>query len=335
MFLSIIVAVYNIESYLERCLNSIIICDKEEFEVILVTGNSKDKSNEICKEYERRYKNITVLKQKGKGLSDARNCGIELASGDFIMFVDGDDCILTEKFMDTIRKLKEVSKENIDVLVSDFYMIDENDKMVSERFQITKTDELIRNYKQIKYFMKRYICFWNVWRYIYRREFLISNKIVFKENLLSEDIDYTTNVFLKTRNVVYYHNPYYCYRIGRKDSLMNIVNIKRVNDTVKIIESSVSQILKNRTFEYKELMTKKFLFEYILNIATIYEVPYEDRNKVKEIFMNTIYILNKDFYGFGRLVYMIIRSIGIEPVAFMLLYAKKTKRLIRRIKLTN
>lgn len=334
MFLSIIVAVYNIESYLKECLNSIVSsCNGEVFELILVVGDSKDNSNKICEEYQRKYNNITVLKQIGKGLSDARNCGMNIANGEFVMFVDGDDYILTQEFQNTLKKLKFFKNDQFDVLVSDYYMVNESNKIVSQSSQIEDTIEPIRDYKHIEHFMKKYVCFWNVWRYIYRREFLINNNIIFKENSLSEDIDYTTKVFMKAENVLYYHNPYYCYRVGRKNSLMNVVNIKRVSDTIKIIESNVDYILKSDKFGYKELMIRKFLFEYILNIATIYEVPIKDRIAAKKIFKDSIYILNKDFYHLGRVIYRIIGIIGIEPIAFCLLFMKKVKRTIRKLNL--
>jgi len=333
MFLSIIVAVYNIESYLKRCLDSLVLLNMKDCELILVVGNSEDNSNEICGEYEEKYSNITVLKQMGKGLSDARNCGMNIAKAKFVMFVDGDDCILTDNFNNTLNKLKSLKEESVDVLVSDFYMVNQNDKIVSEVFQIRESIEPIADYEYIQHFMKQYISFWNVWRYIYRRSFLNENQIIFKENYLSEDIDYTTKVFMKANNVIYYHNPYYCYRVGRKNSLMNIVNIKRVNDTIDIIESSINYILLNKNFKYKQLMVKKFLFEYILNMATIYEVPKEDRCKAKEIFYNTKDLLNVNFYGFARLIYIMTGIIGIEPIAYFLLRAKKIKRISKKVKL--
>lgn len=333
MFLSLIIAVYNIESYLKKCLDSLVSLDIENYELILVVGNSDDNSNEISQEYEEKYSNITVLMQNGKGLSDARNCGMNIAKGEFVMFVDGDDYILTENFNNTLNKLKSLKEQSVDVLVSDYYMVNENNNIVSEICQIGESSEPICDCQYIENFMKQYICFWNVWRYIYKRSFLNENQIIFKEDYLCEDIDYTTKVFMKAKNVVYYHNPYYCYRVGRKNSLMNIVNIKRVNDTVDIIESSINYIVSNNNFKYKQLMVKKFLFEYILNMATIYEVPKLDRYKAKKVFYNTRHLLNVNFYGFARLIYIMTGIIGIEPIAYLLLRAKKIKRIRKKIKL--
>ncbi len=330
MFLSIIVAVYNIETYLKTCLDSLIQSNGEDLELILVIGDSDDDSNVICEEYEEKYDNITVLKQEGKGLSDARNCGMNIANGEFVMFVDGDDYILSDKFIDTLNKLRLFKEESIDVLVSDYYMVNENDKLISEICQIEESKEPINDYNYIESFMKQYKCFWNVWRYIYKKEFLDKNEIIFKENYLSEDIDYTTKVFMNTKNIIYYHNPYYCYRVGRKNSLMDIVNIKRVNDTIRIIENSVEDILKSDLFLYKELMIKKFLFEYILNIATIYEVPEKDRYKAKEIFKDTRYMLNANFYAFAKVLYILTGIIGMMPIAYILLCVKKIKRTLKR-----
>ena len=90
---SIIVPVYNIEKYLEQCINSLINQTYSNIEIILVNDGSNDRSSNICERYEKKIDNIMLLNKPNGGLSDARNYGISAAKGEYIVFVDGDDYV--------------------------------------------------------------------------------------------------------------------------------------------------------------------------------------------------------------------------------------------------
>lgn len=90
---SVIVPVYNLESYIERCLDSLLMQDYDDLEIILVNDGSTDKSLEIIEKYAQQSESIIVINQKNSGVSSARNAGIEKATGFFIAFVDGDDYV--------------------------------------------------------------------------------------------------------------------------------------------------------------------------------------------------------------------------------------------------
>ncbi len=95
---SIIVPVYNIEKYLRQCIDSLVAQTLKDIEIILVDDGSPDSGGEICDEYAEKDERIKVIHKKNGGLSDARNAGIDLAEGDFIGFVDGDDLVLPDMF---------------------------------------------------------------------------------------------------------------------------------------------------------------------------------------------------------------------------------------------
>ena len=91
MRFSVIVPVYNVEHYLRRCLDSIVNQTFDDYEVVLVDDGSTDASGSICDEYRKKYNSIKVIHQENKGLSGARNTGLDKASGDWIVFVDSND----------------------------------------------------------------------------------------------------------------------------------------------------------------------------------------------------------------------------------------------------
>lgn len=103
MKLSVVIPVYNVENTLIRCLDSVLTQSYPDYEIILVDDGSTDQSTEICKDYERRNPCIHFIRQSNKGLSDARNTGIEAAQGKYITFIDSDDYIA----QDTLKRLME------------------------------------------------------------------------------------------------------------------------------------------------------------------------------------------------------------------------------------
>ena len=96
--ISVIVPVYNVESYLEKCIDSIIHQTYKNLEIILVDDGSTDNSGKICDVYKEKDSRIKVIHKQNRGLSSARNCGLEIAKGEYIGFVDGDDYIAEDMY---------------------------------------------------------------------------------------------------------------------------------------------------------------------------------------------------------------------------------------------
>lgn len=93
MTFSIIIPVYNVEKYLNECVDSVLNQKNVDYEIILVDDGSTDNSGQICDEYLKKHSNVSVIHKVNGGLSDARNAGLESAEGDYILFVDSDDKI--------------------------------------------------------------------------------------------------------------------------------------------------------------------------------------------------------------------------------------------------
>ncbi|TNJ59757.1 glycosyltransferase [Paenibacillus hemerocallicola] len=330
MVFSIIIPVYNVEKFLQKCLDHVFACELYDSEVILVLGNSNDGSANICIEYQNKHSNIVIIQQEDVGLSDARNCGLKVANGEYIVFLDSDDYIISNNFKESLNYIRKTIRFNIDVFISDFYRVSDSGKVISSVRQIEETFSPICEYNYMEHFLEQKGCFWNVWRYIYRKGFLIENQIFFRMGYLSEDIDYSVKVLLKAKKIAFFHNPYYCYVVGRGSSLMDVVTYKRVHDTVVIIHDSVNEILSNSAFPYRKVMIKKILLEFILNMATIYEVAKSDKRKTKSLFKQNLELLSYNQYFLARIISISISIFGISSVALALSWLKKIKRLLVR-----
>lgn len=324
MFLSIIVPVFNVEKYLEKCINSILNMKFKDYEIIFVIGSSSDNSNNICKQYQEQYNNIMIVKQDGTGLSNARNCGFYCSTGNYIMYIDSDDYINTKRFDETIEKFYLLRDKEYDVLISDFTLVNTDNIEYSIRKQIKSTNYIIEDNYYLKEFLKKRGNYWNVWRYVYKRDFLIKNNILSKENYKSEDIEYSTKVILSMKKYCFYHNPYYCYRVGREGSLVNVIIKQNIDNLLEILELSIKMVYYSKTFQYKNYLLNKLKYEYIFCHTLIYEI--ESTLKQYSVQKISMYKFIYNYSEKNKILWSILKIINTELVGVILFCAKKMRR---------
>lgn len=323
LLFSIIIPVFQVEAYLKECLTSVLPLVGSDCELILVVGKSSDRSNEIALEFAQRYDRLHIIEQSGKGLSNARNCGVHHSSGAFIIYIDSDDIIDTNNLLMLMNKIRQ-TPDRSDVYMSDYMQLFPSGKKriicqvgdISVDAGMSALPNILREKK----------CFWNVWRYIYRRSFLAENNIIFLEDRTCEDIDYTTKVFINNPRIEFWNKPYYIYRKDRTASLMNIVSLKRVQDVTAVIENSISSLDTHNAFIHAKLLQEQFRFEYLLNIALILEVGLEDRKAAFAAFCHWQLVLQPAQRITTKLFYIFMRLFGLSTGASVLLFLKKAKR---------
>ncbi|GAA0077168.1 glycosyltransferase family 2 protein [Clostridium sp. CTA-5] len=329
MFLTIVVPVYNVQDYLRRCIESILVCKLEDYELILVNDGSTDNSYGICLNYEKKYKEIKVINQKNGGLSNARNSGFREAKGKYILFIDSDDYIISKNLNKLIEKIKDNKETEIDIIISDFFRVSRENIIIDKINQIKESTDLICDNTYMTEFLTTYGCFWNTWRFVFSRKFLQNNHFIFKEGFLCEDIDFAVKTLINSENIAFYHNPYYCYMLGRETSIMSTISLKRIYDYLTITKESIDLLEKNSNIFFSNKMKEKLIIEYILNLATIYEVNKNSRKKAKKLFTETQYILNMTENKKCKIINNLINIFGISLVSFNLFLLKKLRRIIR------
>ena len=213
--ISVIIPVYNVEEYIEQCVESVVNQTLKEIEIIIVNDGTLDNS---MKKIERFLsdKRIIVINKGNGGLSSARNAGLEIARGEYISFVDSDDFI--EENM-----LKELynGSERADIVFSNIVLFDELTKKKKKRKNIC--DELAKENKG--YYFWRYMGT-EVWNKIYKRAFLKKGNIKFVENILYEDIPFGLYSLFLASKVKYINKYHYYYRVNRENSIMNMEHKK-------------------------------------------------------------------------------------------------------------
>lgn len=151
--ISVIVPVYKVEKYLDRCVNSIVNQSYSDLEIILVDDGSPDNCGNLCDEWAMKDNRIKVIHKRNGGLSDARNAGIKAATGQYIGFVDSDDWIQIDMYKDL---LEAIERDNTELAVTGIVRIYENNythkQCVSDHEYIIENDEIIRQYLEQKTF---------------------------------------------------------------------------------------------------------------------------------------------------------------------------------------
>lgn len=160
---SIIIPVYNVEKYLERCVESCLSQNMENIEIILVNDGSTDNSLNICRKYEKQNKYIRVIDKKNTGVSDTRNCGIASASGEYLLFVDSDDYLEN----DMCSRLLECMKPGIDMVVCGYV----RERADYHEVKCPTSDRIFSAEQHFKaaQFMEASSCLFVCWNKLYRK----------------------------------------------------------------------------------------------------------------------------------------------------------------------
>lgn len=237
MELSIIIPVYNVEKYIEKCLESIYNqgADKKRFEVIVVNDGTKDHSIERIQPIIDHNDNCILINQDNQGLSVARNTGLKNAKGNYVWFVDSDDQLAPEALNPVLDLLKERKEDII-------------------AFNVLKRDEVSGADKEAVPFvnMSRK-CFFDhsytgeealgmfhkglVQRYIIRRDFLFDKKLYFLPGVWYEDDQLLVRLFCFVKDLYVSSIYSYIYLIRKSGSIMTSTSIKSINDSFVLIES--------------------------------------------------------------------------------------------------
>lgn len=226
---SIIIPVYNVEKYLHQCLESIFCQDFAEYEVICVNDGSTDGSFHILQEYELKYKNLIIVDVENGGTPAARNIGLKLAKGEYIWFIDSDDWIEPK----SLRILSKSTVSKPDIICF-------NGKLKYEDSGIEAFDDGIveQGVSGWEYYNKyalvgrkfHFVC---VVLRIYRRDFIIQNKLYFEKGISHEDNLWIPIVLYHAQSVSTISELLYNYRI-RQGSKMQTVNIKKLTDIIDV-----------------------------------------------------------------------------------------------------
>ena len=235
MDLSIIVPIYNVEKYVRTCIESIYRQGLEEkrFEVILVNDGTKDHSMEMIADIISQHNNITVINQENQGLSVARNNGMTIAKGEYIFMIDSDDLLIDNSIEVLLEKALETKAE---IVTADNLQMGNKE---IETFLSSPLQNETRNPKIDEAtgedFLKEEYCR-NIWRNLYRREFLQENNITFIPSITAQDVPFANECYLKAKKCLKAQWPFIIYRWGNPSQATMYFNTKKAKDLSIVIQ---------------------------------------------------------------------------------------------------
>lgn len=288
---SIIVPVYNSESYIKECLQSLIKQTLKDIEIIIINDGSTDKSNEIIKEFALKDKRIKYISRENKGVGITRNEGVAMSVGEYIGFVDSDDTIEIDMFKkmyktailcnaDIVECGNKVIKDGVNIL-----------KYKSEQPEVLETNinSDLNSFIKIYYYgNKKYGN--HVWGKLYKSKIIKDNNIKFGNlrDMTGEDLFFGVTILPYVDKIVFLNDKFYNYNI-RENSIMNSYNSQIAVKTIAFMEEIETYGMKNNLSG----MFDKFLASYVYNLCVATTRVFLNNNKIKELNNNLNLIINE------------------------------------------
>ena len=310
---SVIVPIYNVEKYLEKCINSLLSQTLEDIQIILVNDGSKDNSGNIAKEYEKNNKDrvIYVEKENG-GLSDARNYGLKYATGDFIAFLDSDDYIEKNAYEEMYNKAIE---ENADYVECDFIWEFPNKIRVDKQYPYKNKKEMLSFVRVV------------AWNKLIKRQLITDNNLEFPKGLRYEDVEFTYKLIPFVNKFAYVDKPFIHY-VQREDSIANVQN-ERTAEIFTVLDNVIEFYKKNNIYEkYRDELEYNYA-RYLLCSSLKRMCKIKDKSIREKLLTESWERLNLNFPNWKENV--ILKTVNIGKNKYMRTVNKSTYKIYSKI----
>lgn len=236
--LSVVIPVYNMVKYLERCVDSVLDARIDDMQIILIDDGSKDESPAICDRYAADYPDVKVIHQENSGISVTRNTGISAAEGEYIFFLDSDDRVHSEIFRKFYGFLQRKSYRPDMIFCNAEFVHVVTDKHIPMILNLdeSKMDNVTGEQAALEILKMMPDFEWHCWRYFYKRSYLNEGGHRFLEGYCYEDVKWSSQVLVQAGSVGYIPDVSVLYTFGRPDSIVNSVSLRKSTDKLVICE---------------------------------------------------------------------------------------------------
>ncbi|MBQ2873323.1 MAG: glycosyltransferase [Bacilli bacterium] len=305
MKVSIIIPAYNVENYIDKCLNSLVKQSLKDIEIIVVNDGSTDNTQKVIDKYAKKYSNVIALEKENGGVSEARNLGLKKATGKYIGFLDSDDWIDKDMYKKLYQK---AISEDFDIVACDTEAIFPDKKQyISSNIK----NDFVSN-KELM--IDAYAVIWNK---IYKKDLI--KEITFKKGMnFCEDVEFLYMVYSKAKKIGVIHEPLHNY-LQREGSLTYVYD-KKLYKLIEAMDDIIEYYKKNEIFdEYKEELEYTYV-RYLY--ATFIKRMAKTKNKLEfnKAVNTVIEKVTKEFPNYKKNHYLK----GLNPKNLYLKYFNKT-----------
>ena len=285
---SIIVPFYNVENYIEKCLQSLVNQTLEDIEILLVNDGSQDTSEVIAKQFAEKYPNkIIYLEKENGGLSDARNYAIPYAKGQYIAFLDSDDYVETNMYEEMYNKAQ---KEDLDYIECDFLWEYPDKTLESKGKQYSNKKEMFIHTRVV------------AWNKLIKREIVQNNHLEFPKGYRYEDVEFFYKLLPFIHHYGIVQKPLIHY-VQRENSISNVQNT-RTKEIIDVLGHVIEYYKENNLFEEYQKEIEYTYARYILCSSMLRMVMIEDKKERKEIINMAWKSLNTQFVNWKKNTYL-------------------------------
>lgn len=274
--LSVIIPVYNVEKYIEKCLESVINQTYKNIEIILINDGSTDSSLEKCEIFAKKDDRINLITKKNEGLAATRNLGIELSKGDYVTFLDSDDYIHELMYEELIKNLEE---NNVDISACRSRDVNENhsyhldQEVFNNKLKIFNTQEIFEGL-----FEQKEVRF-EVWNKVFKREVIGTTRFIVGQTY--EDIHFDREIFFKANTYVCTNNIMHFYLISREGNTNSSFNEARLSSLKEL--KKLSEELKEHQYEDGYYKVNLYILNFCISLYLIAKKNNASKNSMKEI----------------------------------------------------
>lgn len=257
--ISVVVPVYKVEEYLNRCVDSIIVQTYKNLEIILVDDGSPDNCGQICDDYAKKDRRIKVIHKENGGLSDARNNGIELSKGKYITFIDSDDYI-ENNYISVLYK--SISSNNTDIAISSHKVVYDNGVVINKA---TEEESVLKPKEVLKRILYDDGIDLSAWSKLYKKE--LFDDIKYPKGRLFEDAATTYKLIDKSNKISICSFPTYNYII-RNNSITNVRFTTKKMDLITSTEE-MTDYVKIKYPDLKQAADRRLMYAYLSTLSQL------------------------------------------------------------------
>lgn len=329
MLVSIIIPIYNVATYLPQCIESVLNQTYTDIEVILVDDGATDNSGIICDSYANKDQRISVIHQPNMGLSVARNVGLLQSTGEYIMFLDGDDFWKDAYSLQSLLDFVTQNPAADFIGFNSYYYYEAKNQYdpwlkFSELIQQAHDKNII-----IQELVKSGVFPMSACMKIIKRNFLMKNHLFFEKDLISEDIPWFIDLLDKSNNIKITNLYIYAYRRNREGSISKHFTSKTFDDTISIIDSELKHLASRNFTEYTKNALLSFLgYNICILLARIQELPRSEREPRRTIikhYLNLLQYTENPKVKYVRLVYRFLGLTLTEKLLNLFMYYKSIR----------
>lgn len=321
---SVIIPIYNVESYIEKCVNSVIDQDYKNIEILLINDGSKDNSKLICEKKDKEDSRIRFINKQNGGLSSARNTGLDNATGDYILFLDGDDYWDDKEVLSKINRNLQNSKADI-VTFGLKKMFEDTGEIEETKYVFNRENVDFDSKKNtLSYLVKNNLYISSACNKAVRKSIIDKYNLRFEDKALSEDIEWSAKLLLYSNVIDVIESPFYIYR-QRNHSITHTLKLINIEYLVKHIETCID-LCKNENIDYKNEYMGYVAYQYITLLVSLNSVEEKIPSEMMKRIKDYSYLLKYDLINRVHIFNLINKFLGFSMLNLFIKFYLKIRK---------